>query len=186
MPWNQIYTWFPMVIILFFTIFILITNQLWSSWTFNWDCIRPELRDSIKMSTTGFISSSSYGNGERRMRELDRREWIIKEALVHELKCLTEFENGNVKAIAYEGLIRRNGLANKTEMALKAVNDTAYKIHVSGWTREISIGEYIVYCVLKLGDQPPLGENHKTAIVHMDSIDELRILNEVEKRKGRY
>ena len=87
--------------------------------------------------------------------EVDRRRWIMRNATESELLKLTKYPNGTVKAIAYEGLLRKKEFTNRTELTLRAIGDTTYLVDYQsdciGWNREI--GEYLVQDVLMIDNQ---------------------------------
>ncbi|MDW3195220.1 MAG: hypothetical protein R8G66_22790 [Cytophagales bacterium] len=76
-------------------------------WTYDWDGIQTEIRDSTRLvAERDFISSGIVGNSGRAPLQFYRRKWITENASAEELLRLTKYPNGAVKAMAYEGLIR--------------------------------------------------------------------------------
>lgn len=104
-----------------------------------------------------------------------------------ELLKLTEYPNGTVKAIAYERLLRKKEFSNKTELTLRAIQDTTHLIDYQsgciGWNREI--GEYLVKDVLMIDSQTssfPLKMQTKFGLT---KINKEKILLEYKKRPKR-
>src|SRR5690606_31557953 len=83
------------------------------SWSFNWNGIRNQIKDSVQIAENGGISSGVVGYGARKPKQFDRRHWIMQNATESELIKLTEYPNGTVKTIAYEGLIRKENFLKK-------------------------------------------------------------------------
>jgi len=97
---------FPILtIVLIGIVTVIITNHEPKQF-YNWTEIRTEIKDSIQVSESRGITSGVGRMGISTKNEVDRRKWIMKNATNYELQKLTEFPNGNVKAIAYEGLLR--------------------------------------------------------------------------------
>jgi hypothetical protein len=119
--------------------------------------------------------------GASTKNEVDRRRWIMKTATESELLKLTEYPNGIVKGIAYEGLLRKKGFSNKTELTLKAIRDTTYQIDYQsgclGWN--MGIGEYLVQNVLLIDDEIPPPE--RLPDFGLTEMDKEKILTEFRK-----
>lgn len=119
--------------------------------------VRVEIMDSIKVYEISPITSGTGGDGVSTIDEVNRRVWIMENASIQELKKLTEYPNGNVKAIAYEGILRKNGFEDKKGWTIKALDDTIFPIYYNSgcfvWER--SIGEYLVQDVLMIDDSIP-------------------------------
>jgi len=125
-------------------------------WNYDWKEIRPEIRDSIQVAALHGISSGIGSMGNPTDKEIRRRYWIMKQATNSELLRLIDYPDGTVKAIAYEGLLRRN-FSQKPNLILQAVRDTTHPLaYQSGciiWDREIS--EYLFHDVLRLDQDLP-------------------------------
>jgi hypothetical protein len=129
------------------------------SWSFNWNGISEQVRDSIKVAEYGGISSGVIGVSARRPKQFDRRIWIMKNATEKELLKLTEYPNSTIKTIAYEGLLRRKDYKDKTNLVLKSLNETEYPIdfQMGCVGSRMYISEYLIDFVLYLDNQgPPL------------------------------
>lgn len=128
------------------------------------DGIRNEIKDSIKVSELNGTTS----------------RWVRKNATESELLKLTEYPNGIVKAIAYEGLLRKKEFAQKTELIFRAINDTTYIIdNQSRCVMNVNIGEYIVQNVLLIDDEIPIPE--KLPDFGLTKIEKEKILTEFRK-----
>lgn len=154
------------------------------SWIYDWHGIQSDIKDSIKIAKNEGISSGVIGYGARKPVQFDRRHWIMKNASESELLKLTKYPNGTIKAIAYEGLIRKQDFKNKTELILKAINDQEYPIHYQSGCigQEMYIGQYLVDFVLLIGENspppPPRGSAYKFGISKKDTE---RIIAEYKK-----
>ena len=130
------------------------------------DGIRNEIKDSIKVSELN-------GTTSRWVR-------VRENATESELLKLTEYPNGIVKAIAYEGLLRKKEFAQKTELIFRAINDTTYIIdNQSRCVMNVNIGEYIVQNVLLIDDEIPIPE--KLPDFGLTKIEKEKILTEFRK-----
>ena len=81
----------------------------------------------------------------------------MKNATESELLKLTKFPGGNIKAIAYERLLRKKDFQNKTELILNAINYTIYSVYYQSGClgNKMEIGEYLVQNVLMIDNQIP-------------------------------
>jgi len=100
-----------------------------------------------------------------------------------ELLKLTEYPSGTVKAIAYEGLIRKRDFNNKSEIILKALKDNkylvSYQMGCEGFN--MTIGKYLMTFVLEYNDTfyPPTREKDNFGISELDKekiLTEYRII----------
>jgi hypothetical protein len=159
------------------------------NWSYNWGGIRTEIKDSLKVAELRGITSGVGGMGISTKSEVNRRRWIMRNATESELLKLIEYPNGTVKAIAYEGLLRKKEFTNRTELILRAIQDTTYLVDYQsgciGWNREI--GEYLVQDVLMIDDQiPPFPPEMRTEF-GLTEKDKEKILSEYKKRpKGEF
>ncbi len=158
------------------------------SWTYNWNGISEQIRDSIKVAEYRGISSGIVGIDARKPNQFDRRHWIMKNATVPELLKLTEYPNGTIKTIAYEGLLRKEEFENKTELILKAISDNEYPIlFQSGCVgTKMNISEYLIDFVLFIDDKsppPPIGFENNFGI---SKTERNKILVEYRKVPSRW
>ena len=178
---------FPILTIVMIGIITAFVTHYQPNWNYNWVGIRKEIKDSIEVSALCGITSGFGGMGISTKGEVDRRQWIMGNATQSELLQLTEYPNGTVKAIAYEGLLRKKEFANKMELTLRAIQDTLYLVdYQSGcfiWNREI--GEYLVQDVLMIDDQaPPFPPEIQTEF-GLTEIEKQKILTEYRRRAKR-
>ena len=141
---NRFSILFPILTIIGIGIVIGIVTNYKPNWSYNWSGIRSEIKDSIKIAELRGTKS----------------RWIMKNATESELLKLTDYPNGTVKGIAYEGLLRKKDFDRKTELTLKAINDTIYQIEYplscSRWN--VYIGEYLVQNILIIDNEIPSPE----------------------------
>ncbi len=181
---NQFSILLPILSIIGIGIITVISSAYEKSWTYNWDGIRGNIKDSIKSIEYRSITSGIGGNGRSTIDEVLKRRWIMNKATESELLKLIEYPNGTVKAIAYEGLIRKRNFKQKTELILQGIHDTNYQVSYQsgceGWNMEI--GEYLVRNVLMIDSQiapyPPELINDFA----ISELDKEKILTEFRKR----
>ena len=184
---NRYSILFPILTIVGIGIITAFVSNYEPNWSYNWNGIRTEIKDSIQVAELRGITSGVGGMGVSTKNEVDRRRWIMRNATESELLNLTEYPNGTVKAIAYEGLLRKREFANRTELTLRAIKDTTYLVDYQsgciGWNKEI--GEYLVQDVLMIDDQiPPFPPEMQTEF-GLTEIDKEKILSEYKKRPKR-
>jgi hypothetical protein len=148
---------FPILTIIGTGIIVLLSSFYEKSWTYNWNGIRQQVKDSVKVAEYGGISSGIVGYDARKPSQFYRRYWIMKNATESELLKLTEYPNGTIKTIAYEGLIRKPEFENKYEIILKAISDTVYSTYYQSSCSEtkMNISEYLVDLVLFIDEKSP-------------------------------
>ena len=126
---------------------------------FNWQGIRPEIRDTVKLiEQYGSVTSKAVGPAGKTPRQWYRRKWLMKNATESELRKLIDYPSGVVKATAYEGLIRKPD-SDKYQLLNEALSDTTtffyYEFGCGGSL--MMIGEYLVENVVPISDRlPPL------------------------------
>ena len=154
------------------------------SWTYNWNGIRGNIKDSIKVVEFRGITSGTGGNGRSTIDEVLRRRWIMNKATESELLQLLEYPNGTVKAIAYEGLIRKRNFKQKTKLILHGIQDTDYPVPYQsgceGWNMELS--EYLIRHVLMIDDQTAPYPPKLIDDFGISEIDKEKILAEFRNR----
>ncbi|WP_425234848.1 hypothetical protein [Ulvibacterium sp.] len=145
---------FPILSIIGIGSVIVFSSFYEKSWTYNWNGIRQQIRDSVKVAERGWVSSGTIGPGARTPKQLGRRIWLMNNATVPELLKLTEYPDGTIKTIAYEGLIRKPGSIDKAELIIGAIADTEYPIYFKTGCEafQMNIGEYLVDFVLFIDD----------------------------------
>ncbi len=154
---NRFSIVFPILTIIGIGIVTVLSSGYEKSWSYNWNGISDQVRDSIKVAEYGGISSGWVGIAPKKPKQYDRRFWIMKNASESELLKLTEYPNGTIKTIAYEGLIRKKSFDKKSELILKALDDNEFTIeYASGCTgMPMRISEYLVDYVLFINDKSP-------------------------------
>lgn len=154
---NRFSMVFPILTIIGIGIVIVLSSFYEKSWTYNWNGIRQQIKDSVKVAEYGGISTGIVGYDACKPAQFDRRHWIMQNASESELLKLTAYPNGTIKTIAYEGLIKKLEFENKTNLILDAIADTEYHIYLrSGCTgTPMHIGEYLVDFVLQIDDRSP-------------------------------
>ncbi|MFK8057737.1 MAG: hypothetical protein AB8F78_16540 [Saprospiraceae bacterium] len=186
---NRFSIVFPFLTIIGIGILFAFSSFYEKSWTYNWNGIRKQIKDSVKVAEYGGITSSLVGESAYRPKQFDRIRWIMKNATESELLKLTEYPDGTIKTIAYEGLIRKSDFNNKTDLVLKAIKENEYKTYFQSGCigMELNIGEYLVDIVLQIGDNspppPPNGFGIKYGLSENESN---RILTEYRKVPSLY
>ncbi|MCT4665245.1 MAG: hypothetical protein N4A45_08450 [Flavobacteriales bacterium] len=143
---NQFLAVFPILTIAGIGIITAFVTNYEPSWSYNWNGIRKEVKDSIKVAELYEITS-----------KFNRRHWIMENATESELLKLAEYPNGTVKTIAYEGLLKKKKYSNKAELILKAIQDTVYTVEYQFGCiiRDKKIGEYLIQNVLMIDERIP-------------------------------
>ena len=142
---------FPLLSIICVGILTILSSFYEKNWTYNWNGINPNLKDSIKVAEIRGITSGVGGMGRSTLAEVQRRQWIMSTATKSELQKLTKYPNGTVKAIAYEGLIRKENVHDKADLIIEAINEKDYLISYQmgcAGTR-MELGEYLMTFVLE-------------------------------------
>ena len=154
---NRFSIIFPILTIIGIGILFVFSSFYEKSWSYNWTGIREQIKDSVKVAEYGGISDGLVGELPKKPNQYDRRFWIMENATETELLKLTQYPNGAIKTIAYEGLIRKKDFDGKSELIIKAINDTEYSIGFrSGCTATaMYIGEYLIDFVLYIDDKSP-------------------------------
>ncbi|UII24252.1 hypothetical protein [Fulvivirga ligni] len=152
-------------------------------WTFNWAGIHNSIKDSVMVAVSAPMTSGIGGDGISTTNEVERRYWIMKTAHISELKKLTTYPNGNIRAIAYEGLLRKRDLNNKADLILSAISENTYAVEFqSGCLGEtLSIGEYLICRVLYLDCSSPLPVNNSSKF-GLSQADKEQILSAYRNR----
>lgn len=182
---NRFSMFLPILTIIGIGIIIAIVTDYEINWTYNWNGIRKEIKDSIKVAEVYGITSGVIGvAGFSTKSEVNRRRWIMGNATESELLKLTEYPGGTIKAIAYEGLLRKNNFLDKTNLTLKAIRDTTYLVNYQSGclVSDIEIGEYLVEIVLKIDDQSPPFPTYMINDFGLSELDREKILTEFRKK----
>ncbi len=185
---NRFAIAFPLFTIISIGVIFVLSSFYEKSWSYNWNGIGEHIKDSVKIAQYDGIANGRVGIGLEKPTQYERRLWIMKNATVSELLKLTEYPNGTIKTIAYEGLIRNPEFENKSELVLKAISDTEYPTYYrSGCVGTImNIGEYLVDFVLYIDDKsppPPTGLENQFGL---SESERNQILEEYRKVPGRW
>ena len=180
---NRFSIFLPILAIIGIGILFAFSSFYEKSWSFNWNGIRNQIKDSIQVAEYGGISSGVVGIDARKPKQYDRRYWIMQNATKEELLKLTEYPNGTIKTIAYEGLIRKPGFMEKTDLILKAISDTKYPIEYQAGCvgTNMNIGEYLIDFVLYIDDKSPPAPIGLENQFKISEIDRVKILKEYRK-----
>ncbi len=179
-PKNSRYTLaLPIVSIICIAIMTSMSSGYQESWTFNWKGIRGPIKDSLKVAEAYGITSGVVGiTGTSTIYEVNKRIWIMKNATETELLQLTRYPGGTIKAIAYEGLLRKKDYPNKTALVLQALQDNKHLVfYQSGclvW--DYKIGEYLVKQVLEL-DGPYSSPSRTTKHFGISKTEQQKVLS---------
>ena len=136
-----------------------LSNTYEPNWAFNWEEIRLEIRDTVKLiEDYGCVTSGVIGINAKTPQQWHRRRWLMKNASIEDLRKLKSYPNGAVKITAYEGLIRKSNSDNY-ELMIQALNDSTtffnYQSGCVGFPK--MIGEYLAENVIPISDRvPPL------------------------------
>jgi hypothetical protein len=155
---NRFSVIFPILTIIGAAFISVMASTYEKSWTYNWEGIREQIKDTVKIAQYRGISTGVISIDARKSNQFDRRVWLMKHATVDELLKLTEYPNGTVKTIAYEGLIRKTEFEDKYDIVIKAISDIEYDIELLSGCEgaRMSIGEYLVNYILGISNKPLL------------------------------
>ena len=161
------------------------------SWTFNWQNIRPEIRDTVRLiEKYGSVTSGVVGYAGKTPQQWHRRRWLMKSATEDELTKLIDYPSGAVKATAYEGLMRREN-PDKFKLMNQALNDTTtFFNYQSGCVGlPMMLGEYLVENVIPISDRVPPPPPEKTIEYNLSDKEIAtlkKLYNERIKNKEKY
>lgn len=147
----------PFIAVMAIGAVMIFSSMYEKSWLFNWNGIRAEIKDSVQTAEYWGISSGIVRDSGVKPKQFDRRHWIMKNATIQELLKLTEYPEGTIRVIAYEGLIRKPDFKNKSSLALRAIKDRDYRIEFYSGCQgmDMYIGEYLIEFVLYIDDNSP-------------------------------
>lgn len=147
---KQIFNLIPFFgfFIIIFTILFIFSND---QYRFKWESISKPIKDSISEYEFNSISSGIGGNGADFSFEVKKREWIMLSSSISELEKLKTHPSGTIKAIAYEGLLRKENYRKKYELVIESFKDSSIVYYQSGClSTGIPLNEYLVNYVLGL------------------------------------
>jgi len=154
---NRFTISFPVLAIIAISTLIIFSSFYEKSWSYNWDGIRKQIKDSIEVAKFGGISSGAVGYYGRKPQQFDRRHWIMKNATESELLKLIDYPNATIKAIAYQGLIYKKDFTDKTNLVLRSFDEVDYPIEYGMGCvgTRMYISEYLIDFVLFINDKRP-------------------------------
>lgn len=166
--------------IILFSVFLIFSSE---SFKFNWSEISKPIKDSISKYENESISSGIGGNGIDLSDEVNTRMRIMSLSTISELIRLKEHPSGTIKAIAYEGLLRKKEFSKKYELVLEAINDSSIVYYQSGClSTGIPLNEYLMDYVLGLRiSKLPLANKVNFGFTEMD---EEKLILEYYKKKN--
>ncbi|MBO3697106.1 hypothetical protein [Roseivirga sp. E12] len=180
---NHLSIIFPIITVVGIGITLVLSSAYDENWFYNWDGIRKEIKDSIKAVEYNWVTERAFSSEETKTVQIHQQFWIMNNASEKELLKLTEYPNGTVKTIAYEGLIRRKGFETKADLLIKAINDNDHSVYLQVGCEAIpmSIGRYLVEFILQIDDRSPpfAGERPNFGLTRAD---EKRVLAEYKKK----
>lgn len=148
---------FPFITVVVLGSFFYFSSAYKPNWIYNWDGIRPEIKDTVKsMENYGYVTSRAIGYSGKTPQQWHRRKWFMKYATDAELIKLIDYPNGAVKATAYEGLIKR-GNQNNYNLFIKALNDTTtFLTFVLGCEGDyVMLSEYLIEIAFHIRENSP-------------------------------
>lgn len=143
----------PLFTVIGIGVTIIIFTNYEKSWSFNWNGIRKNIKDSIAIAEIQGITSGVVGySGTSTRDEIMRRKWIMSNATEEELLKLIEYPSGTVKAIAYEGLIKKEHYDEKAELISKSISDNEFSVYYQSGCigSKLSVSEYLMRFVINI------------------------------------
>ena len=151
----------PLVTIMVIGTISLLSFSFRPSWLYNWNGINQQLKDSVSTYEGASLTNGTVGYAAKRPAQYDRRMWIMENAHLEELQKLCKHPDATIKAIAYEGLVRKSEQKDKVQWVIKSLNDspTTFNYQMGCEGELITIGTYLIEQVLFLNEKapPPVG-----------------------------
>lgn len=142
-----------LVSIIVLSCFTIVVSWYSETWVYNWKGIRKEIKDSVQMCFDNRILDC-FEESKYTHLHMQRRMWIMKNAEITELEKLTEFPDGSIRAIAYEGLLRNEKYPAKKDVLLKAICDTT---PFWSYYPSTDIASYLLFSVMQADtERPPI------------------------------
>lgn len=154
---NRFSILFPILTILGIGIVVVLSSFYEKSWSHNWNNVSKSIKDSVLVAKNTGYTGGVGPNGRSMEKFAKTRLWIMNNASENELLNLIKYPNGTVKAIGYEGLLRRSDYSKKLDLISKAINDKEYKVYYSAGCEgiELEISQYLIQWFLKIDNQMP-------------------------------
>lgn len=156
--WN---IYLPILSMIFVAILFAYSNFYTEKWNFDWKGIRNEIKDSIELlDRSGEITFDKTDFSGRKVIEWYRQKWLLENVNELELVKLTDYPSGTVKAIAYEGLIRKSDV-DIFPLLEKSLNDTLTFVHYQSGciVTSIMLSDYLFSYLTNLNDELPPIQN---------------------------
>lgn len=144
-------SWFFTAISISILASFMVFNQDWSDdWNYNWKGIRPEIKDSAKQA----IAMGIYPN--------TTRGYVIDNSSISELEQLTQYPLGDMRALAYEALLKRQGYSKKIQLLQLIEKEEGYCSYINGCIREeLPIKNYIFNYIIFNRQETAFTKNKK-------------------------
>ena len=137
---KHFFTLIPLVSLFIILITILFSFNI-GEFNYDWKDIRINLKDSI----IGYEEASFYNDIE----DIEKRNWIMNYASESELIKLKEHPSGNIKVIAYQGLLKNKNYTKKYELFLESLQFTNSVYYTQGCIGEgKNFNEYFLNNIL--------------------------------------
>lgn len=179
---------FPIVTIVLVGLLASFSSAYRLSWSFDWQGIRPEVRDTVlQIEDSGFVSSGVVGIAGKRPQQWYRRNWLKRNAKEKELIKLLDYPDGAVKATVYESLLMRRTAKEGVELLSKALNDTTTFFYFqSGCIGDVvMLGEYLVENCVRISEEQPSPINTFLDLDDFSNEERDHLYQLYQKRKAR-
>ena len=175
---------FPILTILAIGIVTVISSFYEKSWSHNWNGMSESIKDSVLVVRDIAYTGGTGPNGRSMEKYSNKRLWIMNNATENELLNLTKYPNGTVKALGYEGLIRKRTFKRKADLILESIKDKEYKVYYSMGCEgiELDVSEYLIQWYLKIDKQMPPFQPELIADYGLTESEKEKILTEFRKR----
>jgi len=183
---NRFSILFPLLIIISLGIAIIISSSFEKGWSHNWSGVSSSVKDSVLMAKNIGYTGGIGPNGRSLKKYAESRNWIMTNATESELLNLTKYPNGTIKAIGYEGLIRKNKFNEKVDIILKSIDDKEFKVFYSMGCQgyELEISEYLMRFVLMDENELPPNEQELDIDFGLSQSDKTKIMTAyIERHK---
>ena len=158
------------------SLFIILITILFSfnigEFNYDWKGIRENVKDSI----IGYDKGDFYND----IYDYEKRNWIMNYTSELELLKLAEHPSGNIKVIAYLGLLKKENFSNKYELVLESLKYTNSVYYVQGcFGLEKKFNEYFLNDILGIStnNRVPM----KPIYTGFTEIQKKKFINEYEK-----
>lgn len=122
-----------------------------------WNGVRSEIKEKVEVAQHDLTSLDFLLAKDSVSAHRKRSEEIMSKATVSELLKLTKHSSGTIRAIAYEGLIRRSEFEDKEKLILEAISDSVYFVGLDTGceSTDVTLGAYLIDYVLQLNNERP-------------------------------